>query len=97
VEPEVRLVRSDVPLGEPAQQAAFLCAKQGLYMNCARFQRMIRVIDIAASCLILREAGGEVVDLTGEKLDMDFDLKDRKNFLAYGDPRIKELVLRGSE
>jgi fructose-1,6-bisphosphatase/inositol monophosphatase family enzyme len=56
---------------------------------------MIRVIDIAASCLILREAGGEVVDLEGNKLDMEFNLQDRKNFLAYGDPRIKEMVLRG--
>ena len=70
-------------------------AAQALYMNCAKFQRMIRVIDIAASCLILREAGGEVVDLEGRKLDMEFDLQDRKNFLAYGDPRIKEMVLRG--
>ena len=72
-------------------------AAQALYMNCAKFQRMIRVIDIAASCLILREAGGEVVDLSGDKLDMEFDLKDRKNFLAYGDPMVKEMVLRGSE
>jgi fructose-1,6-bisphosphatase/inositol monophosphatase family enzyme len=70
-------------------------AAQALYMNCAKFQRMIRVIDIAASCLILREAGGEVVDLEGDKLDMEFNLQDRKNFLAYGDPRIKEMVLRG--
>jgi len=70
-------------------------AAQALYMNCAKFQRMIRVIDIAASCLILREAGGEVVDLEGKKLEMEFNLQDRKNFLAYGDPRIKEMVLRG--
>jgi len=66
-----------------------------LYMNCANFNRMIRVIDIAASALILREAGGEVVDLAGNKLDMRFDLMDRKNFLAYGDPMVKEMVLRG--
>jgi fructose-1,6-bisphosphatase/inositol monophosphatase family enzyme len=70
-------------------------AAQALYMNCANFNRMIRVIDIAASCLILREAGGEVVDLEGNKLEMRFDLMDRKNFLAYGDPKVKELVLRG--
>ena len=70
-------------------------AAQAHYMNCTNFNRMIRVIDIAASCLILREAGGEVVDLEGNKLDMRFDLKDRKNFLAYGDPKVKELVLRG--
>ena len=67
-----------------------------LYMNCMVHGRMIRIVDIAASCLILREAGGEVVDLaTGEKLDMEFNLQDRKNFLAYGDPKVKELVLRG--
>ena len=70
-------------------------AVQAHYMNCTKFNRMIRVIDIAASCLILRESGGEIVDLEGDKLDMAFDLNDRKNFLAYGDPMIKELVLRG--
>jgi len=72
-------------------------AVQAHYMNCSNFNRMIRIVDIAASCLILREAGGEVVDLEGNKLDMAFNLKDRKNFLAYGDPKVKELVLRGSE
>lgn len=66
---------------------------QAHYMNCTRKSRMIRIVDIAASCLILREAGGEVVDLEGGKLDMEFSLDDRKNFLAYGDPKIKELVL----
>ena len=71
-------------------------AAAALYMNCTKFNRMIRIVDIAASCLILREAGGEIVDLaTGEKLDMEFSLQDRKNFLAYGDPKVKELVLRG--
>lgn len=66
---------------------------QAHYMNCTKRSRMIRIVDIAASCLILREAGGEVVDLTGKKLDMELSLDDRKNFLAYGDPKIKELVL----
>lgn len=66
---------------------------QAHYMNCTKHSRMIRIVDIAASCLILREAGGEVVDLQGGKLDMEFSLDDRKNFLAYGDPKVKELVL----
>lgn len=66
---------------------------QAHYMNCTRRSRMIRIVDIAASCLILREAGGEVVDLQGGKLDMEFSLDDRRNFLAYGDPKVKELVL----
>jgi fructose-1,6-bisphosphatase/inositol monophosphatase family enzyme len=70
-------------------------AAQALYMNCANFNRMIRVVDIAASTLILREAGGEIVDVKGNKLDMRFDLMDRKNFLAFGDPQVKELMLRG--
>lgn len=72
-------------------------AVQAHYMNCTKFSRMIRIVDIAASCLILREAGGEIVDLEGNRLDMAFDLDDRKNFLAYGDPKVKELVLRGLE
>ncbi len=66
---------------------------QAHYMNCTKRSRMIRIVDIAASCLILREAGGEVVDLQGGKLDMELSLDDRKNFLAYGDPKVKELVL----
>ncbi|MGD9962608.1 MAG: inositol monophosphatase family protein [Thermoplasmata archaeon] len=66
---------------------------QAHYMNCTRRSRMIRIVDIAASCLVLREAGGEVVDLQGGKLDMKLSLDDRKNFLAYGDPKIKELAL----
>lgn len=66
---------------------------QAHYMNCTKQSRMIRIVDIAASCLILREAGGEAVDLGGGRLDMELSLDDRKNFLAYGDPKIKELVL----
>ncbi|HUV61161.1 MAG TPA: inositol monophosphatase family protein [Thermoplasmata archaeon] len=69
-------------------------AVDGHYMNCSNPQRMIRIIDIAASALILREAGGELCDLEGNKYDVSLSLDDRKNFLAYGDPVVKELVLR---
>ncbi len=65
------------------------------YMNCSNPRRMIRIVDIAASALILREAGGELCDLEGNKYDVSLSLDDRKNFLAYGDPVVKELVLRG--
>jgi len=64
------------------------------YMNCENPKRMIRVVDIAASALVLREAGGELCDLEGKKYDISLSLDDRKNFLAYGDPVVKELVLR---
>ena len=70
-------------------------ASDAHYMNCANPSRMIRVVDIAASALILREAGGELCDLEGNKYDVRLSLDDRKNFLAYGDPIVKELVLRG--
>jgi fructose-1,6-bisphosphatase/inositol monophosphatase family enzyme len=63
------------------------------YMNCEVPERAIRVVDIAASALILREAGGEVVDLHGQPLDMEFDLKARSNFLAYGDEEVRKVVM----
>ncbi len=63
------------------------------YMNCEVHEKSIRVVDIAASALILREAGGKLVDLDGGDLDMPFDLKARSNFLAFGDPEVKKVVL----
>jgi len=65
----------------------------GYYFNADRYDKSIRVIDIAASALILREAGGEIVDLSGNRLDMPFDLKVRSNFLAYGDAALREVLL----
>ncbi len=63
------------------------------YMNCEVHEKSIRVVDIAASTLILREAGGEVVDLMYHPLDMKFDLKERSNFLAYGDAEVRKVVM----
>ncbi len=63
------------------------------YMNCEVYEKSIRVVDIAASALILREAGGGIVDLSDRPLDMMFDLKERSNFLAYGDEEIKKVVM----
>ena len=63
------------------------------YMNCEVYERSIRVVDIAASALILREAGGEIVDLMGRPLDMRFDLAERSNFIAYGDEEVRKVVM----
>jgi fructose-1,6-bisphosphatase/inositol monophosphatase family enzyme len=41
-----------------------------------------RVVDIAASTLIVREAGGFVKTITGEDVDMKFDLSERTSVLA---------------
>ena len=42
----------------------------------------IRIVDIAASSLILREAGGIVTNIFGENLDMLFDLDERSSVVA---------------
>jgi fructose-1,6-bisphosphatase/inositol monophosphatase family enzyme len=43
---------------------------------------ILRVIDIAASTLIVREAGGFVKTLSGDTLDMGFNLEERTSVLA---------------
>lgn len=63
------------------------------YMNCERYDKSIRVVDIAASALILKEAGGRLLDLSGEPLNMPFDLDSRSNFIAIGDLRAAEVVI----
>ena len=45
-------------------------------------QEYLRVIDIAASTLILREAGGVVTNILGEKLDIPFDLNEHTSIVA---------------
>ena len=42
----------------------------------------IRIVDIAASTLILREAGGFVKNISGEELDMAFNLDERSSVVA---------------
>ena len=42
----------------------------------------LRVVDIAASTLILREAGGIVTNIFGEELDMAFDLNEHTSVVA---------------
>ena len=65
----------------------------GYYMNCEKHDKSIRVVDIAASALILREAGGELLDLSGRPLDMPFNLEVRSNFAAIGDLKAAEVII----
>ncbi len=53
----------------------------------------LRVTDIAASILILREAGGEAYHLDGRRLEMKLALEDRSNMFAIGDTSILEEML----
>ena len=66
----------------------------GYFMKAEKYTRSVRVVDIAASTIILREAGGEVYDLDNNVLDMPFDLEHRSNFLAVGDDRVYDIVVR---
>lgn len=43
---------------------------------------ILRIVDIAAATLIVREAGGFVKTITGDDLDMEFDLIGRTSVLA---------------
>jgi fructose-1,6-bisphosphatase/inositol monophosphatase family enzyme len=45
-------------------------------------KEILRVVDIAASTLIVREAGGVVKNVTGEDLDMGFNLEERTSVVA---------------
>lgn len=53
----------------------------------------LRVTDFAASCLIVREAGGEVYNANGEVVDFPFDLKVRSSILAVAEPRLLEEMI----
>ncbi len=50
----------------------------------------LRITDIAAGTLILREVGGEVYDKNLDKLEMRPDPKERKDIICIYDDEIKE-------
>ncbi|NLU45661.1 MAG: sugar kinase [Euryarchaeota archaeon] len=66
----------------------------GYVMNSENYSRSIRVIDIAASLLILREAGGEAFDLEGNLLDMPLNLDVHANLVAFGDKKVYDFIMR---
>ncbi len=56
----------------------------------------IRVIDIAASTLIVREAGGVVTNIKGEQLEMPLDLNERRSVIAAcNDEMIRRIISEG--
>ncbi|MBO5600245.1 MAG: sugar kinase, partial [Candidatus Methanomethylophilus sp.] len=67
----------------------------GFYMHSENFNRGIRVVDIAASYLLLKEAGGHVFDLEGNPLDMPFSLEARSSFFACGQPELFDFAVNG--
>ncbi len=63
------------------------------YMNSTAKNLELRITDVAASSLIVREAGGEVYDLEGDALNMPLDPAHRSNLFALGDRSLLEVVL----
>lgn len=64
------------------------------YMNTIRYTRGVRAVDIAASTLILREAGGEVYDLGGNPLDMPLDNRFHASFVACSGKEVYNHIMR---
>lgn len=54
---------------------------------------MIRLVDLAAGVLLLREAGGEIYNTDGDVLDMRFGPRERSNFIAVGDDKVLEGIV----
>jgi NAD+ kinase len=69
----------------------------GQFMKASKYSRGVRIVDIAASTLILREAGGEVYDMEGTPLNMPFKLESRSNFVAVSKPKVFDIALNKAE
>lgn len=54
---------------------------------------MIRLVDLAAGALLLREAGGEIYNTDGDVLEMKFGPRERSNFIAVGDKKLLEEII----
>jgi fructose-1,6-bisphosphatase/inositol monophosphatase family enzyme len=62
------------------------------FMHSAVTDAKLRVVDIAGGVLIVREAGGRVLDLAGRDLDMKLETSARTDLIAVGDPKALEVL-----
>lgn len=62
------------------------------YMHTAVHETKLRVVDIAASTLIVREAGGAVETLDGGDVDLALTTGERTDLVAFGDARAREAI-----
>ncbi len=63
-----------------------------LFLYAFRNGGALRIVDIAASYLIVKESGGLVMDDSMEPLDMALDFKERKNVVAIADEELMKVV-----
>ncbi|HYT00104.1 MAG TPA: inositol monophosphatase family protein [Thermoplasmata archaeon] len=62
------------------------------YMHSATVDAKLRAVDIAGGTLIVREAGGQVLDLDGRDLDLPLTTAARTDLVAVGDRRAWEVI-----
>lgn len=62
------------------------------YMHSSTVETKLRAVDIAAGVLLVREAGGSVLDLAGQELDLDLTATARTDLVAVGDPAALEAI-----
>ncbi|OGS46743.1 MAG: hypothetical protein A3K66_00910 [Euryarchaeota archaeon RBG_16_67_27] len=62
------------------------------YMHSAVQESKLRAVDIAAGTLIVREAGGHVLDLDGNELDLPLRADARTDLVAVGDRKVLEVI-----
>ncbi len=63
-----------------------------MFVYLFRGKGYLRIVDIAASYLIVREAGGIVVDDTLQPLNMSILGMERKNVIAAANPKLLEVL-----
>jgi fructose-1,6-bisphosphatase/inositol monophosphatase family enzyme len=54
----------------------------------------LRVTDIAAATLLVREAGGIVIDKYGQQLEMPLTLEARTSLIAAGTPSVIKTIVQ---
>ena len=62
------------------------------YMHSATVETKLRAVDIAGGTLIVREAGGLVLDQEGRDLDLPLSPTARTDLVAVGDRRAWEII-----
>jgi len=53
----------------------------------------LRVTDVAAAYMILKEAGGTITTLEGEELDAELAPTERVSFIAAGNKKLHEIIM----
>ncbi|MEF8835730.1 MAG: inositol monophosphatase family protein [Candidatus Thermoplasmatota archaeon] len=92
IAPKVRRVRS---LGSAALSMSMVAEGTFdlFYHRTPEEEKSLRITDIAAATLMLREVGGEVYGKDGERLNMGISPTERKDVIAIYDEEIKEELL----